>query len=89
MCKGSQVEPGEITDNDRKICKIISKNLLKDGLFFVGLDLIDDKIIEINVTSPGFFIRKINRMLNIRLEKKVVDYMESLISTRKILYKGK
>ncbi|OGI23452.1 MAG: glutathione synthase [Candidatus Melainabacteria bacterium RIFOXYA12_FULL_32_12] len=79
MCKGGHLKKSEITDEDREICKTISKNLLEDGLFFVGLDIIDDKLIEINVTSPGFFIRKINPMFNIRLEKKIVDYMERLL----------
>ncbi|MFH0703059.1 MAG: glutathione synthase [bacterium] len=78
MCKGGYLEKGIITDEDREICKKISKNLLQDGLFFVGLDIIDNKLIEINVTSPGFFISIINPMWNIKLEKIVVDYIESL-----------
>jgi len=78
MCRGGSLQPAEITDQDREICKKVSNRLLNDGIFFAGLDIIDNKLTEINVTSPGFFIRKINPLLNIRLEEKIVDYMECL-----------
>ncbi|MDD3013557.1 MAG: glutathione synthase [Candidatus Gastranaerophilales bacterium] len=79
MCRGGKLQPCEITDQDREICKKVSNRLINDGIFFAGLDIIDNKLTEINVTSPGFFIRKINPLLNIRLEEKIVDYMESFI----------
>jgi len=79
MCRGGILQPTEITDHDRDICKKVSNSLLNNGIFFAGLDIIDNKLTEINVTSPGFFIRKINPLLNIRLEEKIVDYMESCI----------
>ena len=50
---------GHITDEDREICRVISKKLVEDGLLLVGLDVIDGKMIEINVTSPCFFIKEI------------------------------
>lgn len=55
-----------------------------------GLDVIDEQIIEINVTSPCYFIKEINNYFSIDLEKKIVDYILSthisespaIISTR-------
>jgi glutathione synthase len=41
----------------------------------VGIDLIGDKLVEINCVSPGG-IPRINRLNNVRLEKKVVDFVE-------------
>ncbi|MDD3013876.1 MAG: glutathione synthase [Candidatus Gastranaerophilales bacterium] len=76
---------GFISDEQREMCKIISPKLLEDGLYFVGLDVIDNMIIEINVTSPCFFIREINNMFGVNLEKRVVDYMESLLCRKKQL----
>ena len=40
-----------------------------------GLDVIGNKVIEINVTSPCYFIKEINRIYNIRLEKQLGDYL--------------
>lgn len=71
---------GVITDKEREMCKSISGKLLEDGLYFVGLDVVDNKMIEINVTSPCFFIKEINEMFSVSLEKRIVDYIECLLS---------
>ena len=42
----------EITEGDAKICNAISQDLKDFGLFFAGIDIIDNLITEINVTSP-------------------------------------
>ena len=39
-----------------------------------GLDVIDGKIIEINVTSPCYFIKEINEFFNTKLEKEICSY---------------
>ncbi len=51
---------------------------MADGLFFVGLDIINGKLIEINVCSPGG-ITRINRFNRTRLQKTVIDYIENVI----------
>lgn len=74
---------GHLTDEDREICKVISSKLVQDGLLLVGLDVIDGKMIEINVTSPCFFIKEINEMFNSNLEQRIVNYFENLIVNKK------
>lgn len=44
-----------LTDHDRKICQSLKADLLREGLFFVGLDVIGRYLTEINVTSPTCF----------------------------------
>ncbi|OGI03162.1 MAG: hypothetical protein A2104_07160 [Candidatus Melainabacteria bacterium GWF2_32_7] len=73
------LKKGYLTDEEREMGNIIAPKLLQDGLFMVGLDVIDNKIIEINVTSPCFFIKEINQMFNVKLEERIVDYLESLL----------
>ncbi|MEI7475629.1 MAG: glutathione synthase [bacterium] len=73
----------ELTDEDREICDVISSKLLEDGLFIAGLDVIDGKMIEINVTSPCFFIKEMNEMYNSKIEQRIVDYLENLICCKK------
>jgi len=54
--------------------------LIHDGLYFVGIDLIDGKLVEINCVSPGG-IPRINRLNNDHLERKVIDFIEGKANT--------
>ena len=68
-----------LTDKEKEIAAQISSKLKDDGLYLVGLDVMDEKLIEINVTSPCFFIKEINAMFDVNLEKRIVDYLENLL----------
>lgn len=74
---------GDLTTEQKKIEKIISKTLLDDGVYMAGLDVIEDKIIEINITSPCFFINEINSLYKINFEKIIFDKLENVINQRK------
>ena len=50
-----------MTESQKKICKKIGTKLVADGLYFVGLDMIGDKILEVNVLNPGG-ITNINKL---------------------------
>ena len=65
----------EVTAQEVKICAAIKDRLIKDGLFFVGIDLIEDKLVEINCVSPGG-IPRINRLNKVKLESEVIDFIE-------------
>lgn len=49
---GARAEASYLTRKEMQICKEIKPHLKKNKLFFVGIDLIDEKLTEINVTSP-------------------------------------
>lgn len=72
----------EITQAQEAVCRRIKNKLRKDGLFFVGIDIIGDKLVEINCISPGG-IPRINRFNSQKLETKVVDFIEEKISASK------
>ncbi len=73
----------KLTDKEREVAKTVAKELNKRGLFLVGLDIMDNKIIEINVTSPCYFIREINQNYGIRFQDKLMNKIEQLILTHK------
>lgn len=50
---GGIPKPGKLTREIEHIVSVISPKIIADGLFFVGLDIVEDKLIEINVLSPG------------------------------------
>jgi glutathione synthase len=53
MHSGGESEPAEVTDQMLRMVEIVRPKLVADGMFLVGLDIVDDKLIEINVFSPG------------------------------------
>ncbi len=63
MAVGGTVAPTEITPRDWEICHTVGPQLLQDGLFFVGIDVIGGYLTEVNVTSPTG-IREIDLLYN-------------------------
>lgn len=49
---GGRVEAIEVTDTERAMIAKMAPRLRRDGLIFVGLDVIGDRLTEVNVTSP-------------------------------------
>ena len=56
MAAGGRPEARPLTDSDKRIAETMAKRLWAEGLFLVGLDVIGDKVTEINVTSPTGFV---------------------------------
>lgn len=71
-----------LSEEERYIASSVAKELNKRGLFLVGLDMMANKIIEINVTSPCYFIREINQNNGIRFQDKLMDKIEHLILSK-------
>jgi len=72
---GGSATPAEVTDADRKIIEAIGPRLVTDQLFFVGLDVIGGKLIEVNVTSPTL-IQQMSRLCGENLSATVIDRLE-------------
>jgi len=79
--RGAKFVRAEVSPSDEKICQYLSSRLLKDGLYFAGIDVIGEKIVEINVTSPAG-IPEINRLNRTCLEKIVIDWIEEKINEK-------
>jgi len=53
MKVGGEPDRFEMTDELLKVAKLLRPRLVEDGLFFVGADVVGDKVLELNVFSPG------------------------------------
>ena len=71
-----------INDADREIIATIRPRLVADGLFFVGLDVIGGRLIEVNVTSPTL-IQQMSRLSGQNLSATVIDRLEHKVRTYK------
>ncbi len=52
MVRGGAAKATELSDREREICTTLGPALRERGLLFVGIDVIDGNLTEINVTSP-------------------------------------
>jgi glutathione synthase len=50
---GGTAEAVEIGETELAVAELIRPKLLADGMFLVGIDIVGDKILEVNVFSPG------------------------------------
>lgn len=50
---GGEVEPVEVTDEMLELVDIVRPKLIHDGMWLVGLDIVGNKLMEVNVFSPG------------------------------------
>lgn len=85
------------THNDSFICKAeltqeeinhftkVAKQLNSMYISMAGLDVIDGRIIEVNVTSPCYFIKEVNNLYGIHLEREICDFLltGTLLSLKK------
>lgn len=75
---GAKAYKHKVTEKEKEICLIIKDRLIKDGLFFVGIDVIGDKLVEVNCVSPGG-IPRINRLDDVKIERDVIDFIEERV----------
>ena len=75
---GGTVAKHSMTKEEKALCKQIGPKLVKDGLFFVGIDVIGGKLVEVNVMSPGG-ITYMNKVYKTKIQCKVVDFVESKV----------
>jgi glutathione synthase len=75
---GGRAAKAPIDESDRRIIERLAPRLQRDGLFFVGIDVIGGLLTEVNVTSPTG-IQEINALDGVCLEARVIERIESLV----------
>ena len=81
LAAGGRGEGRELTDRDRWICDQVAPTLKERGLLFVGIDVIGDKVTEINVTSPTC-IRELDRQFSTDIGGKLMDAVALRLENR-------
>ena len=76
MVRGGAAAATDLTSREREICETIGPELKKRGLIFVGIDVIDGNLTEINVTSPTG-VRAIKRLGGPDLAVDIWDAIEA------------
>jgi glutathione synthase len=72
---GGRSVPLEVGDVERGIVESMSAKLVADGMYFVGIDVIGDKVVEINAESPGG-MQSVERLYKIDVCPTVIEGLE-------------
>ena len=75
-------ETSVLTEEEKKMAQNVAKRLNAVDLYMAGLDVIDGKIIEVNVTSPCYFIREINAHNHEKFQNVLMEKLINLIEQK-------
>ena len=81
MRVGGAAEPVEVDDTMLRVAEAVRPKLLADGMFLVGLDIVGDKIMEVNVFSPGG-LGNCGELYGVDFTAVVVDALEHKVHLR-------
>jgi glutathione synthase len=79
---GGIARRARLSETDLHICSVLKPRLNADGLYFVGVDIVGEKVLEVNVFAPGG-IDNINRLQKINVGDYVIADLESKVALRK------
>ena len=82
MVRGGAAAAAELTPREKEICATIGPELKRRGLLFVGIDVIDGYLTEINVTSPTG-IRAIRKTGGPDVAAMIWDAIEAKLAARR------
>jgi glutathione synthase len=87
MHVGGSRRRSDFDETEQRVCDLLRPRLVADGLYFVGVDLVGDKILEINVFAPGG-IHNINELYDIDVGTAVVRDLERKVELRAVYRDG-
>ena len=78
---GGRSVPLDIGDVEFGIIDAMSEKLVADGMFLVGIDVIGDKVVEINAESPGG-MQSVEWLYEIDVGPTVIEALERRVSSK-------
>jgi glutathione synthase len=72
---GGKLAAAEVGDVALRIVEIVRPKLVEDGMFLVGLDVVGDKLMEINVFSPGG-LGSAEKFTNVNFNRVVIEALD-------------
>jgi glutathione synthase len=75
---GGRPARAPLDDADRRIVERLRPHLQRDGLFFVGIDVIGGRLTEVNLTSPTG-VQEVNALEGVVLEARILERLEERV----------
>src|SRR5690606_2456643 len=79
--RGGTVAPVEIDDAILAVADAVRPKLVQDGMFLVGLDIVGDKILEINTFTPGG-LNNVSQLQDVDFNDTVIRALEEKMTIR-------
>jgi glutathione synthase len=76
---GGTAEAVEIGETELRVAELIRPKLVADGMFLVGVDIVGDKILEVNVFSPGN-LGSCSRLAGVDFAVPILDSIERKVA---------
>jgi glutathione synthase len=81
MHAGGKAEPAKVDDDMLAIADACRPRLIQDGIFFAGLDIVGDKLMEVNVFSPGG-LNTLHDMTGVDFAVPIIESLERKMAYR-------
>lgn len=81
LTAGGTSAPADVTDTMTNLAETVGPRLIEDGIFLAGLDIVGDKIMEINVFSPGA-LHDASRLAGVNFMEVVIAALEHKVDYR-------
>lgn len=82
MSAGGKAEAVKVTDEMESIVELVRPKLIADGMFLVGLDIVGDKLMEVNVFSPGG-LGSCQALYDVNFAPAVIEDLERKLEIRR------
>jgi glutathione synthase len=76
LAAGGRAEGRPLTEQDLWIANQVGPTLREKGLVFVGIDVIGDKLTEINVTSPTC-VQELDQQFGLNIAGMLMDHIDT------------
>jgi glutathione synthase len=81
VAAGGRVEKTKITEKERALCGALAPVLRQEKLYFVGIDVIGERLTEVNVTSPTM-LRELCQLEGVDLADQVAQWLEKKVPVK-------
>lgn len=78
---GGSAQKIEVNNTMLRIAETVRPKLIRDGMFLVGLDIVGDKLLEINVFTPGG-LNNLSQMYGVDFPLSVIEALEHKVETK-------
>lgn len=75
LAAGAAAVADTVTPADKQMCAVLAPELARYGIVFAGIDVIGDRLTEVNVTSPTG-LREIDALSGTQLPMLLVEHLE-------------
>lgn len=80
---GGTGQKAHVDEEMMNLVNILKPKLVQDGMFLVGVDIVGDKLMEVNVFSPGA-LNLISKLHDINFAEVVIEAIERKVEYKKI-----